>query len=190
VKPPRGKRLDLPKLEREALRVPWRLRGPRPRAARSFSAPPSRVWGRGLRVPTLVACCACRRDPYGFPSRTSRPIGWRSCGPVWLFPCPFTPAPGRLGAGGQAGWACGPCGRGLGQLTGVSPFVCCPIVVEWLARASVAGAIWPGEPRRCQRSWGWGRGLISKGVPAAGKACLRVGPCVPVSWCRRGLRQW
>ena len=61
MKPPRGKRKDLPKLEREDLRLFWRLRGPCCRghpASLPFSALTGLESGAGCFVSALVVLTA------------------------------------------------------------------------------------------------------------------------------------
>jgi hypothetical protein len=61
--------------------------------------------GRAAAICRVAAASCSRPEPYGFPSRTSRPIGvWRSCGPTRQLPCLTTPAAGRPAEGGLAGW--------------------------------------------------------------------------------------
>jgi hypothetical protein len=144
--------------------------------------------GAGRCARCAGARCACRWDPYGLPSRTSRSIGCCSravpCGCFIV----LHPRPGRWLRVGELVGLVVVRRRRPGQRTWVLPTVCCPIVVTVPTLASVLGR-WPGEPRRVQR-WPSGRcGLGSKGPPAACKGCPSGRLSDAGSCARRGLRQ-
>jgi hypothetical protein len=165
--------LLLPKLEREDPSVSWLLRGPccRGRAVFASLLCPHGSGAR-CRACRVGARCAHGRDTYGFPSRTLRPIGCgQMCGLAWLLPCLSTLAPGRLGAGGQAGWACGPCGRELGQRVRVIPTCLPPDCCRATCPRILAGS--SGLASRSGASGDEAGGVVSnsKGFPAACKAC-------------------